>query len=354
MATSNQGIDLEAAEWAVRLHSGTVDAEAQRLLDAWLERDPRHRGALVRAQSAWLDLDRLAALAVGRVREESPNSLSQRQARPESAVREARGWRPRGFLVASLVTLVCGLGLYLSMSVRGEVYSTSVGGVASVALRDGSHITLNSSSRIRVDLGQKERQIELQQGEAFFEVAKDPKRPFVVQAGSERVIAVGTKFSVRRDAREVRVVVTEGTVRFETSASLHVKEEGAGSGGTDSGHEGRGGTGETLLAAGTIASATDQDLTVQRTSVPQAERRLVWREGMVDFDGATLTDAVAEMNRHNYRHIVVDDPALATRPVVGVFRTNDPENFAATVAIALGAQSVQQDDAIHLRAHAAP
>jgi transmembrane sensor len=70
---------------------------------------------------------------------------------------------------------------------------------------------------------------------------------------------------------------------------------------------------------------------------------------MVDFAGETLATAVAQVNRHNRRQIVVDDPDLASRPVVGLFRANDPNNFAATVAAAPGAQSVARDDSIHLR-----
>jgi transmembrane sensor len=91
-------------------------------------------------------------------------------------------------------------------------------------------------------------------------------------------------------------------------------------------------------------------------SIPhaEAERRLAWRDGMVSFAGEPLTTAVKEINRHNRRWIVVDDPTLASRPVVGIFRANDPDNFAATVATALGAQSVDQDDAIHLRLRSPP
>ena len=85
---------------------------------------------------------------------------------------------------------------------------------------------------------------------------------------------------------------------------------------------------------------------VEVRSLPQdqAERRLAWREGLVDFDGEPLNQAVDEINRHNHRHIIVDDSDLAARPVVGLFRANDPDGFALTVSIALGAQSVTQAD----------
>ena len=90
---------------------------------------------------------------------------------------------------------------------------------------------------------------------------------------------------------------------------------------------------------------------VEVSAIPhdETERRLAWRDGMVDFAGEPLTNAVEEINRHNDRRIVVDDPSLASRPVVGLFRANDPEGFAATVATALGADSAVEGDTIHLR-----
>jgi transmembrane sensor len=75
---------------------------------------------------------------------------------------------------------------------------------------------------------------------------------------------------------------------------------------------------------------------------------------MLEFDGESLTDAVEEINRHNHRHVLVGDPTLAGRPIVGRFRANDPEDFAATVAIALGAQRTVEGDAIYLRQRSNP
>ncbi len=122
-------------------------------------------------------------------------------------------------------------------------------------MEDGSRITLNTDSQIRVDLTVKERRVELQQGEAFFEVAHDASRPFIVRAGNKRVIAVGTRFSVRREANDVRVVVTEGKVRVET--------EGDPSS-----------TSPEPLVAGTVAQASSAGVLVQTEPLAQAEESL--------------------------------------------------------------------------------
>src|SRR5262249_39417186 len=120
-------------------------------------------------------------------------------------------------LAASLALGIGGSGVYIYQAgmLDRDGYRTPVGGIESVPTADGSTITLNTDSQIRVALSASERRIELKHGEAYFEVAHDPNRPFVVHAGNKRVIAVGTKFSVRRDYDDVQVVVTEGKVRLE-------------------------------------------------------------------------------------------------------------------------------------------
>jgi transmembrane sensor len=198
-----------------------------------------------------------------------------------------------------------------------------------VPLQDGSQVTLNTGSRLRVELTDSERRVELQQGEAFFEVAHDRARPFIVAAGSRRIVVLGTQFSVRRDGDKLDVAVTEGSVRLESDAA---------------------GADALLLEAGQLASVdAHSGLSVAKLAPAAAQRRLAWRLGDVDFDGESLAQAVAEINRHNQRHIVIDDPVLARRPVIGTFTANDPEAFATTVAATFDALKVDAPDAIHLR-----
>lgn len=164
---------------------------------------------------------------------------------------------------------------------------------------DGSNITLNTNSQLRVALTASERHVDLHQGEAFFEVAKDRQRPFVVEVGSKRVVAVGTKFSVRRDGDDVEVVVTEGKVRVEERVAPK--------------HDGVEASASTpvFLTPGAIARATEAGVWVQRKSVREAEAHLSWRVGVLMFRDQNLAEAVAELNRYNVRQIVIADPPAA-------------------------------------------
>ena len=119
------------------------------------------------------------------------------------------------FATAASVLLAVAAGAYLWFQSSENRYTTPIGGIASVPLQDGSNITLNTATEVHVALTGRERDIDLERGEAFFQVAKDAKRPFVVNAGRKRVIAVGTQFSVLRDGDDIRVIVSEGTVRIE-------------------------------------------------------------------------------------------------------------------------------------------
>jgi transmembrane sensor len=173
---------------------------------------------------------------------------------------------------------------------------------------------LDTGSRIAVEYQPEARIVRLESGEALFEVVKDPKRPFVVQAGKIRVRAVGTAFLVRRRSEDdVDVTVTKGTVEVwsdgrRAETAVRVK---AGSG--------------TSLSAGGVAPP--QDLTAT-----QIERATDWKLRRVNLDGRTLGEAAAEINRYNRLHVEIPDPRLAAEPLVGNVGSSDPVAFAQAAA----------------------
>jgi transmembrane sensor len=209
-----------------------------------------------------------------------------------------------------LLAVVLGAAIYW-MAPSGRVYETEVGGISTVPMADGSKVTLNTDSKVRVAVTVKERHVELAQGEAFFEVAHDGSRPFVVQAGKKRVIAVGTKFSVRRDDDEVRVVVTEGKVRMENDTQSETTDAGG-----------------LYLEAGAVAVASGAGVLVEKRAPSAAEERLGWRNGVLIFRNDSLADAIAEFNRYNTRKIVIDDPSVRTLRIEGSFRPANIDAFA--------------------------
>ncbi len=239
---SSREIEERAGAWLAKRESGNWSAEDEARFTQWLNTSTANRVAFLRQEGMREHALRLQALrghtppghvpspddwrlspfiSDGVADAHSHNAAqASLEAKPidTGAVHTRRGWI-RGTLAASLVLAAAGaLTWYVSTS--GPYYHTAVGGIASVPMSDGSKVTLNTESAIRLAVSETERRVQLERGEAFFEVAKDPNRPFVVSAGNKRVIAVGTKFSVRRDGNDLRVFVTEGKVRFEDDSLL--------------------------------------------------------------------------------------------------------------------------------------
>jgi len=294
-----ESINEQAARWAVRTDPGPLRPEEQDEFDSWLAADSRHRGAYVRARSRWVDFDRLAAL-------NGPRSGVP----PKREVR--RGISRRQLLVASVGTMaIVGGGAWLSLRRGLERYSSGLGEVRRISLEDGSTLLLNTDSEVTLRFNKQQRNIRLVRGEALFEVAHDRARPFLVVAHDTGIRAVGTAFAVRLESTEVDITVTEGVVEVVNSAA----EPSINAPAPLSAELAR-----RVSANEKIVVASAGAPEIRAIAPAQADRQLAWRAGLVSFDGESLQMAVAEINRHNRRQIVIDDPVLAKKPIVGVFR----------------------------------
>ncbi len=304
-------IDEEAAAWALKIGPGELPRDRE--FEAWLQADPRRTGALLRAQAALSFIDRGRALEDFADPVRGPGGPRRPSRRLLLALSGAGGLIAAGF---GAVAVLAG----------GKRYSTGIGEILRVPLDDGSTADINTATSLQVSLHGRSRDLVLTQGEAWFQVAKDPQRPFTVKSGHARVRAVGTAFSLRRWKDRSDLLVTEGVVEawLQDSRKILVK---AGSRIT---------LGEGLALKVIEARA-------------EIERSLAWRNGQIALDGETLAEAAAEFNRYNRRPLVVEDPALARRQFVGLFRTNDPQSFALAVAATSGARLVEDDAAIRLR-----
>jgi transmembrane sensor len=296
-------IDDIASAWITRQASGGWVASDGRQLESWLRASTYHRVAYLRLKRVWEETGRLSALGAG-VNGDEPPPPGHWNLTPFFGRARSKADRPlrRRFVFAAaasvLLAVVVATGLIVVPGAKA--YQTPVGGLTAVPMVDGSKVTLNTDSRIRMAVTETERRIELKQGEAFFEVAKDPLRPFVVEAGGKRVIAVGTKFSVRRGNDDIRVVVTEGMVRID----------------------------DVFLPAGSVASAGEAGVSVQTRGLSEVEEQLSWRTGMLVFHDRTLADAIAEVNRYNERRFVIADPAIAGLLIGGSFRATNVDELA--------------------------
>jgi transmembrane sensor len=328
-------IEQRALAWLAKQDSAQWSDVDQAELTRWLQENTRHRVAFLRLEAGWERSARLKAFGVGRQPGVVPPPGAWRSSpfferRPVPAVRSAfRASAPKIAALAAGVALVVGAAFYLSVFAGRDDYSTPVGGLASIPLRDGSNVTLNTRSELRVALTQTERRIELKAGEAFFDVAKDPSRPFIVEAGDRRIIAVGTQFSVRHDGNAVQVVVTEGKVRVQD-------RDGAGD--------------AQILTAGAVLHAMRDSRLVQKKSVHEAKEALSWRSGYLTFDETSLADAIAEFNRYNARQIVIEDQQLAALRINGKFRSTNADEFVQLLHEGFGIQVRKAEETIALLA----
>lgn len=312
-------IDDEAAAWVARRHADNA-AESDAEFHAWHDGDPRHAGAYLRAEAAWMLLDRSQVLAHGQDNDQRATRLAAQ--RKAAARRHSRRTFLGGTIAASLAA-AAGLGYVLKDRLSLE---TRRGELRNVPLSDKSIAAINTDSHIDVDMSAHLRHIQVVKGEAWFQVAKNKEAPFVVSAGDVRVRAVGTAFSVRRRDNGADVLVTEGVVETWTVREADKR---------------------LTLTAGNevfVPFAAAPAAVVFRPQ--EVTRKLAWREREIILKEEDLAVAAAEFNRYNDQQIVIADPALREMKLVGGFDVDQPESFARAVRTALNVPVVIRDDRI--------
>ncbi|MED5595061.1 FecR family protein [Janthinobacterium sp. P210006] len=323
-------IDFQAAQWLLR-HDAGLAAPELAALHAWLAADAHH-------QHAWDALARtdalLASLPAQRVaafsRPTPPAPASPSLLGRLSSVRLAASRLPRGALAGGCL-LLCGL---LAWPLAGHLrqpgfqhdYSTARGQFATQILPDGSRIELDSGSAVDVALYRDRRSVRLLRGQAMFHVHADAARPFQVVAGAATATVLGTHFSVRHVDSATQVSVAQGTVRVEGSS----------------------GAPAAVLRAGDTVTVTPQGMQAPARVSAQAVGN--WRTGRLDFEDATLAEALAEFERYGDTGLVLGDPALAGLRLNGSFDARLPAQFAAALPLALPVRLLRQDGKLHILA----
>jgi transmembrane sensor len=296
-------IDNQALEWLHIQFERELDANDRAALEAWLEEDVRHRGAYIRAEVIYNAVSKT-------ITHQAAHPGEDRYAlRPDELGTQGAGRRTYlkyAAIAASVAAL--GVGLSMSLPTTHARLATSKGEMKRIALADTSVASINSGSQLEVKLTTKKRQITLVKGEAWFEVAKDKTKPFVVEAGEVQVRAVGTAFGVRRFQNGVEVLVTDGTVEV-TSGGARAR-----------------------LSAGQRSFIAYQTAQINVAQQPQeVQRKLAWRDGMLIFTRQTLSEAVADFNRYSVKKILIMDPSLGNRRIFGQYPIDAPEEFAKDI-----------------------
>jgi transmembrane sensor len=315
-------IDEEAAAWIWRMDSTMAAVADRQAFNAWLRQDPRHRRAAEKLSAVWGALDGLAEAK----REEKIATFAKNTPTP-LLQHPQRRW-----IAAAAVLAAVGIGaIWLQQGGELQTLATAVGQQRNVTLADGSIITLNTNTIVETDLRRNTREIYLRKGEAHFQVAHDRSRPFLVHAGDAVVRAVGTAFEVRvLTDQHVDVVVNEGSVEVQatapTPASVNPSTRPRAAAAT---------TTVRALNAGERLSTASHDYAVTPITAQQLSSELAWREGAIIFDGETLADAIAEIERYTDARIVISDPQIAGLRVGGRFRTGDVQEFFDALQTAL-------------------
>lgn len=291
-------IRAEAAAWLARLRSDSVLPDEQAGFQRWLAEDSRHAAAFDAITSVW---DLVGGLD---------------HSRPMRYVAPPRTDR-RAVLIGAALAASCAVGAGLWFRERGETYETAMGEQRRIALADGSWITLDTDTQATVWLHSSKREIALERGRAYFEVAPDANRPFVVTAGNASVTAIGTAFDVKRYSNALAVILEHGKVKVALGTP---------------------GTRDIVMVPGDRLVAMDG--ASPKLDRPDLSLLMAWRHGRLGFDNETLAAAVAEMNRYGQKPLVIADPAIANWRVSGLFGAGDGEAFAKSVAVLLPVSEV--------------
>lgn len=300
-----------ASLWAVKPRP--LSPEDAAALSAWLAGDPRRHGALLRAEAGWHSLSRAQALGPSARWQDKAATVFPLPSRRRLLTAAAAGG---GLIAASFLAV---------FALRQDEAITHMGEIRRLPMSDGSIATLNTDSRLRINMAESERRIELIEGEAWFKVAHNRQRPFIVSAGQSRIKAVGTAFSVKKHPDGVEVLVTEGTVQAWSVADDR----------------------ETVLLNAGERTVLREHQPVKIVHAPDAiDSDLAWREGQIALNGKTLSQVAAEFNRYNRIQIVIEDEALGRERLIGRLSANDPEAFSGAVVEAFGVNIHKTDKAI--------
>lgn len=308
--SEQEAIETAARAWARRVaEDGADDAFV-----VWRDSDPRHESAFWDAWIIWRGVGETRFAMDGRWRDEAAVLASSPKVRFVNFIRA----RPVRFGVPAAIAASL-FAMAILPDVKPDLsMATAAGRTQSVSLADGSLVTVGASSRVKAFIHGGERRVELAAGQAFFEVAKDPNRPFIVRAGNAEIRVTGTKFDVKRVGADVEVAVLEGRVEVRRAGLLPAIISRAP---------------DRVLTAG-----LQTELRQGRDFAPASPAQTVpgdWRSGRLFYIEAPLGNILADVERYTGTPLRAGDSKVADLPLTASFRAGQLEQLIGYVEASL-------------------
>lgn len=297
----------EAAAWVARFDGRAPAAEERATFNDWIGRSPDHASAYEEALRTWRDLAAMRGSEQYRALLGKP-TLRERLV----SVLRAPRWVAVAVSVAAIVA-VAWLGVSLDALPflhLPTLVATQPAEVRELTLPDGTRIVLGAQSQIDFVVTGNTRRATVIAGDAFFAVAHDASRPFIVSAGDYTVRVVGTQFEIRRRPDTVRVAVSEGRVAVGRAGERDAS----------------------VLPSGAAWTAGKSGVEVHPVDAFDVG---AWRRGRLFYDNTMLRDIVADANRYTHTRIVIVDPQLETLRLTTSFRTSQVDGMVETLQAAL-------------------
>lgn len=302
----------EAADWLLRNRDPKQSADDKARFETWLKRDPENCRTYRAAERLMGD----ARKAI-----QSDQTLATLKSEPRNRAKP---------IATAVILLACATAAFFLLDGPIRLQADIMAGtdeMPAITLEDGSRVQLNASSAIAIDFSEKRRTVRLLRGQAFFEVAHAPERPFTVEAGIARVTALGTAFDVRYGETDTEVTVTENAVLLEL---------------------GKGASSSRRIRQGEQATYDPANGETEVRAVDSVVA-LAWQRGQIAVDNTPLSYIVEEMNRHFPGRIVVAGTALAERRVSGTIAVADTDAALSFITKALGVTSTRLGPLIVIR-----
>ena len=299
IAADLRAIDEAAALWVQRMALPVQDSATAAAFDRWILDDPRHVDSYARMAQLWQSNGLRRALAAN----DSPDAAGIAPRLPGAA---HRLWRRAALMIPAVAAAVLLLIVAPPLLRDPLRYAAPAGEMRAVTLPDRSRVRLAPGAQIAVRITPWSRDVTLERGQAFFDIAHERVRGFAVDAGTARVSVLGTAFDIDRLDGEAVVRVYRGTVSV-----------GAGAGR------------QWQLSAGSgIALRGGNAVTIDGITGSHPD----WADGWFDASNTPIRQLIAHLNRGASVPARLADPMLGELQVTGRFRLSDPEDALAAVA----------------------